>query len=384
MAKATPICRQEWTLSPQKVEEIDNSLAKFFFACNISLNVTESPIFREFVNQLNPAYKVPSRKKLSTKLLEKVYTEVSEKLKSEEETDGVLLVDGWKNSSANTKNVVCTIYTQDHRSLFLHLWDFSELRETGDELALVIDEAIVMAKEKYNINIYAVVSDNASNMMRMGRLVDVWHATCNSHSANLLLKSLVSSKFSEAMNKLLREFKTSRAERELKKRKGTRIMLACETRWCTYQDTFRCALKNLDIMRQLVHEGIVVPKEANRALLNDSSLASQLQDALVLFDPVCQLVNTCQAADRTLADATELWLTLNIPVVDNRIDETLNKRLDKVLQPVGLVANFFHPVYRGQQFTHLGLFNSKVETFLKEELAQDSLEWQGLEEYVGN
>lgn len=374
--------RQGSNLSSDQVEDIDMALAEFFFGCNVSFNVVESDLFRRFVKSLNSSYNVPSRKKLSTTLLEKVYTKITAKLKSEEEVDGVLLIDGWKNSSANTKNVVCTVYTQNHKSLFLHSWDFSELRETGDELALVIDEAVVMAKEMYNVNIYAVVSDNASSMMRMGRLVNIWHTTCHSHSANLLLKTLVSTKFAESLNKLLREFKSSRGERELKKRHGTRIMLACETRWCTYRDTFRCCLKNLDIMRDLVKEGIVVPKKANRELLEDCSLSAQLLDAIILFDPVCQLVNTCQAASRNIADAAELWLTLNIPVVDDKVDEVLDKRLDKVLQSITLTANFLHPVYQGKQFAHLESFNSKVELFLQEELThQYPQELHGLDEY---
>lgn len=226
--------------------------------------------------------------------------------------NGVLLIDGWKNSSANTKNVVCTIQTQDGKSIFLHSWDFSELRETGDELVRVIDEAVAMAKDRFNINIYAVVSDNASSMMKMGRLVEVWHTTCHSHSGNLLLKSLVDVKFAESINKLLREFRTPLAERELKRRKGTRIMIACDTRWCSYRDTFRCCLKNLNIMRQLVEEGLVTPKQPS--LLNDSTLSDQLRDSIIIFDPICELVNKCQATHCKIADAAEYWLSLNISV----------------------------------------------------------------------
>ncbi|XP_015120960.1 uncharacterized protein LOC107043818 [Diachasma alloeum] len=288
---------------------VDLALAEFFFGCNVPFNVVESDLFKRFVNSLNPSYRVPSRKKLATKLLNKVHTQVIEKQKYTVAINGVLLIDGWKNSSANTKNVVCTIQTQDGNSMFLNSWDFSELRETGDELATVIDEAVAMAKQRFNIDIYAVVSDNASAMMRMGRLVQVWHSSCHSHSANLLLKSLVDKEFAESINKLLREFKTPRGERELKKRGGTRIMLACDTRWCTYRDTFRCCLKNLDIMRQLVQDEIVVLKKPNRDLLDSNTLAAQLQDYIVMFDPVCMLVNKCQATDCTIADAAELWLS---------------------------------------------------------------------------
>ncbi|XP_015118534.1 uncharacterized protein LOC107042145 [Diachasma alloeum] len=359
---------------PSNSDAIDVALAEFFFGCNVSFNVVESDLFRRFVKILNPSYKCPSRKKLATKLLDTIHVRVIEKMRYPEPMEGVLLIDGWKNSSANTKNVVCTIQTHDGNSIFLYSWDFSELRETGDELARVIDEAVAMAKEKFNVLIHAVVSDNASAMMRMGRLVEVWHSTCSSHSGNLFLKSLVDSKFAESINKLLREFKTPRAERELKKRKGSRIMLACETRWCSYRDTFRCCLRNLDLMRQLVDEQIVILKNINAELLNDSTLADKLQDYIVLFDLVCELVNKCQASDCKIADAAEYWLSLNVPVDDAKVDATLDARLDKVLQPIALVANFLHPKYQGQKFAHLEVFNAKVIEFRNTELGVENPE----------
>lgn len=41
---------------------IDLALAKFIFGCNISFNVVESNLFKDFIKLLNPDYKVPSRK----------------------------------------------------------------------------------------------------------------------------------------------------------------------------------------------------------------------------------------------------------------------------------------------------------------------------------
>lgn len=44
---------------------IDLALSKFFFSCNISFNVIESNLFKDFIKLLNPDYNIPSRKKLS-------------------------------------------------------------------------------------------------------------------------------------------------------------------------------------------------------------------------------------------------------------------------------------------------------------------------------
>ena len=81
-----------------------------------------------------------------------------------------LLLDGWKNSTANTKNVVAVVSlnaTNEH--IFLDSWNFSPLKETAEALSEVVNSCIDIARIKYNINIYAVVTDNASNMKSMGK-----------------------------------------------------------------------------------------------------------------------------------------------------------------------------------------------------------------------
>ncbi|EFN75512.1 hypothetical protein EAI_03536, partial [Harpegnathos saltator] len=50
---------------------IDEALTKFFFGCNISFSVVESVHFKNFISILNPTYKLPTRKTLSTSILDK-------------------------------------------------------------------------------------------------------------------------------------------------------------------------------------------------------------------------------------------------------------------------------------------------------------------------
>lgn len=128
---------------------IDLALAKFFFGCNISFSVVESNLFEEFIKLLNPEYKIPSRKKLSNQLLDKVHNEIIYKTVKEHETVGVLLIDGWKNSAANTKLIICKIYTVMDNNMYLNSWDLTGERETGDLLIKIVDEAMKIAKSKF-------------------------------------------------------------------------------------------------------------------------------------------------------------------------------------------------------------------------------------------
>lgn len=78
---------------------------------------------------------------------------------------------------------------------FLDAWDLTDFVETATKLSQIVVESISLGKSIYNTNIYAVVSDNARAMLKMGRDVNldnnIWPSTCSSHTANLLAKDVL-------------------------------------------------------------------------------------------------------------------------------------------------------------------------------------------------
>lgn len=164
--------------------------------------------FKHFCKALCPSYKPPSRKVLSGRLLNDVHSKLCEYKKFRRSS--ALLIDGWKNENANTKNAATG------ETLYLESFDFTGISETGTELGKIVEVCVNFAKEKYNTEIYAVVSDNAANMMKMGRLANIWHLTCNSHTGNLLAKDLVASRISSQVKQVLKEFRGLNLEKELK------------------------------------------------------------------------------------------------------------------------------------------------------------------------
>lgn len=95
--------------------------------------------------------------------------EIMEMDKSSVGKESVLLIDGWKNSSNNSKQVVTMLQTTENDFCFLDAHDFTDVPETGDELKIVCDISSEQAEEKYGSDVYAAVSDNAKNMLSMGR-----------------------------------------------------------------------------------------------------------------------------------------------------------------------------------------------------------------------
>lgn len=199
----------------------------------------ESTYFKAFIIQIRPSYILPSRKTLSTTLLDTTHNEL---IKSDlHKTNSVLLIDGWKNENANTKNVAAMFYNSSGQHGFLDAWGLSGSSETKVKLAEIVSKSI--AKERYNTDIFSVVSDNVVNMIKMSKIVDIWHMTCNSHTGNLA-KELVSPTVANKVNIVLKAFTESDIEHNSLKHGGSRITLPCKTRWCSNRDSFKNLLKH--------------------------------------------------------------------------------------------------------------------------------------------
>lgn len=161
-------------VSDKELDELHTKLCSFFFGCNIPFNVIESDHFKNFIKALRPAYALhlPGRKALSSTLLEKEYERCLKMSKDFINSESVLLIDGWKNTSNNTKTVVTILHNAKGPAAFLNAWDVTSESETSDKLTDLVNKSIQIAMDLYGTTIYAVVSDNAASMIKMGKSVD--------------------------------------------------------------------------------------------------------------------------------------------------------------------------------------------------------------------
>lgn len=226
---------------------IDNAVATFFFACNIPFVNSESEHFIRMVQELDPEYTPPSRKTIEDSLLNRIFEEHRNLVRQDQVQDGILMIEGWKNSVSNTKNVVAIVRTTNGENMFLNSWNFNMLRETGEALSNVADECVEIALNTFNIDIYCVLTNNASNMINMGQHVDhLWHLKCNSHSGNLLFRSFTNEALANNVALIVKDFKSPNLESQLINAGGRKMIAAGETRWCSKRDSFQRCLQNFN------------------------------------------------------------------------------------------------------------------------------------------
>lgn len=375
-------------VTPADSDKIDMLLAEFFFGCNVPFSACDSKYFKKLINALRPAYSPPNRKKLAGALLNKVHSTIEVKnndLVKNMNNEAILLIDGWTNSNSNRHNIVTMLATAQDHKIFLESYDISEGRETSANITEIVQKAVALAKEKFDIDVYAVVSDNAPNMTCMGRAIqpDLMYTTCNSHTGNLLAKDVIAIKKYEALMakvmKVQKEFKKPGLESRLKTAGGKKPVLYSVIRFASTRNAIKSFLENLSFMKQVsandenIESDTTNPDTAITQLLFNATFVESVKNLLSILDPIAKLINSSQKSDFSAADAIEEWFELfeNAPREITSIVEARCKKSD-VFNNVTMTANFFHPVYRGRKLNESQ--QQQVNDYIFDSLESDALE----------
>lgn len=380
-------------VKPIEAENLDLLLAEFFFGCNIPFRVVESKYFKKFVNALRPAYNPPHRRLLAGNLLDKTHEKIEKRnmqLIKRMDKKATLLVDGWQNSSSNRHYVATMLATSNDQKIFLESFNFSTLRETGDNLFDAVQQAIVLAKDRYDTVVYAMLTDNAFNMQKMGKgannFLDILYSTCNAHSANLLAGDILQQKeFEKVMKKVMKiqkDFRRTALANRLSDAGGHKPVLSCTTRWTSQRGAAKSMIKNLSAMKTVtaacdaeaeLDKDVIKPKRYVVSLLFNEEFPASVRKLLTILNPVAELTKFCQKSTASSADAAEKWLELLAdgpedlkPFLEYRIAQS------NVLNTVTMTANYLHPTYRGKRLSQDQL--KEVNTYLLDKLDDDQLE----------
>lgn len=364
----------------------DLACAKYFYSCNIPFDCANNDYFKVFCRNLNSAYEPPTPQQLTGPLLDSVYEEM-EKMNTaalHENSIVSLLIDGWKNERTNSK-IVVLIADNCVERIFLHAVNISMEHETTEKLLEIVHEVIGLTKKKYNVTVAAVVSNNASAYVNMGRaLIDenILFTTCNARAGNLLIKDYLN-EFDEEncvmknVDKIVNEFKKGDKELSLIAYGGKKANETCFSRWNSRINSLNWLICNLNEIRLVCEQQtrsddeLVAPEIAK--LLNDDIFIENAQKISNALDLVAKLIDKCQCSNATLADAVEYWLEL-IETAPPELKSLAERRCEKsnVFNEYALTANLLHPKYRGRKFSLKQM--TEAEIFLCKKLEEDELE----------
>lgn len=344
---------------------LDNKLAKCFSSCSWSFRSVENVYFKDFIEtclSIEPAkinYRLPTRQTLSKILVPRLHAELNIiKKRLLQNTESVLMVDGWKNKSKKRKFFVMTLRNINVDQAFLSFEDVTSQIEDGDNLSEHIVKAVKFARSEYQTHVCAITNDNeatvkaaarkASNKLKLDNFhdVDLLLSTCFSHSGNLLLQTIVDATFAEQLKEVVTVFNSSRNPGLLLDHGGYQMQCFPQTRWCYIVSTCECVWKNLKAMKTVSQlDASNVPGHIVE-IISSVDFQRKLVDTIRLLTPICKLINASQDPRVNIADGTDLWLQLKLSSDD--FDEDIEERKLKAIPDVAYAAYWMHHKYTGE------------------------------------
>lgn len=310
------------SISDGDIQNLHSVLAKAIYVSGTPLSIVEHPLWKSFFDQLQPLYKLPTRKTLSTSLLEKTYKEMYHELKDEIMSQKVLhlQLDGWSNCR---NEGIINILISKPEPAFIKSLATGENRHTGE----YISEEILKTMSDYGANKFAtLIGDNGSNIQRAFRLVKqiyphVTYLNCTAHTLNLLCKSIVKipviNNFKDIAIHAIKAVKKSQVLTSLlakivqEKGAGETLKLPCDTRWGSYCTSFK-SVENTKIALQTlaVHEKarLLLPAE-ERSVLLDDSFWEMIRECIKILEPISDAIFKLESNDHNIH---KVFLTLKI------------------------------------------------------------------------
>lgn len=208
----------------------DNDIAKMIYATNSTFQLVENPFFIKMIQSLHPGYKPPSRHQIGGKLLDDVYIETIDKIKTNLSKKSLCMaIDGWSN--AHNEPLVCVSVTdmQDGGVYLVDTHDTQHHSHTADYLENIANQSITKIENQFECKILSVVSDNAANMVKMRKNLNMDHEEiifygCSAHILNLLARDVKISGIKDHVVQIIKYFKHHHVPSALYKQAGGKCL----------------------------------------------------------------------------------------------------------------------------------------------------------------
>jgi hypothetical protein len=178
MGQQTTLDGYAYSFSQKDQEEMEKLLARAFYSAGISFNIIDNPDFCIFLKKACSAFKIPSRHKLSTTILDAEYNSLKKDVDDVLEKKEYLCItsDGWSNiKKTSIINYMVTI----PQPIFYKSIPTHEERHTAENISAGIKQTINEVGEE---KVVAIITDNAPNMKA------AWEILKNEYPHKVIIK----------------------------------------------------------------------------------------------------------------------------------------------------------------------------------------------------
>ncbi|CAG8509983.1 11750_t:CDS:2, partial [Scutellospora calospora] len=364
-------------LSIRDKTSINRQLLRAIISSNIPLSFVEDPEVIKLFNMLKPGYQLPSRKWISTDILDNVYENVQHGVQQFISDSKFLTLsgDGWTNVSKNSMlNFIVT--NEKHESQILKIENCSNQRHTGDYIFAIYKEIGISLGDKW----IAFISDSGPDFKKAQRLIredpeignKVLTILCMAHQTNLLVKKIVESSFFKPVIKkmliIINHFRNSNLAlsklRELVGNTTLKPQYPCITRWATFTKASETILQIQTSLKviALMHSSYLISRIQENSIIidtiNDNEFWTKLELFYELLKPYDYIIKILETENATLGQVAASWAwlreTINKSSLINDDDfqdfliMEIDNRWEKIFNPIYLITWFLHPYHHGE------------------------------------
>ncbi|XP_076581873.1 E3 SUMO-protein ligase ZBED1-like [Chaetodon auriga] len=242
-------------LSAERQRKITDKLTRFICKDMRPINISQGSGFKDFVQELEPRYAVPSRATISDRVV-KLYDATKDNIKKMLSGENIsLTTDGWTSIATEAYVTVTAHFINDDWEMKDIILKTAEVQET--HTAEHVAECIANILGEYNVrpqSVLSITTDNAANYINaVERHLQVANVPCMVHTINLAVrKGLTVRAIESPINRLKAtalHFNKSTTDSyllESKQRllgvKPAKLINDCATRWnSTYDMVCRAA-----------------------------------------------------------------------------------------------------------------------------------------------
>lgn len=288
---------EKYKLNSERRQKLNRKLAEFISKDMRPINVIQGAGFKDFINELDPCYTLPTRKTLMNKIIPRLHTETMVKLQNElnEIKEAAVTTDGWTSNVGDKYNSYTIHYINwsakepTLQSKLLECAPFEAERGTSIELEKELERVSVKfhIKDKIVLNI----ADNASDIQHALEIFGVPQLGCCAHKINLIANYAINnhtkvSDVKSKLTKLAKLLKTSAGAKKvfakcLKKVgiKGKSTLISfVKTRWNCVYHMFERAMEMKDALTLFFTEYKLNPEDILKS--NDYKLIDEILPVL--------------------------------------------------------------------------------------------------------
>ncbi|XP_063217395.1 uncharacterized protein LOC134528077 [Bacillus rossius redtenbacheri] len=360
-------------MTPTAKDKANELLAKAIYVSGAPLSMVEHPLWQEFFKLIRPAYSLPTRKSVSTTLLDAEFAKTQNRIKGiiADARNLALQCDGWSNLRNES---ILNFIINTPQPVFVDSINTKDNCHTGEYIAGEM-KTILM---KYDPRKFLVViGDNASNMKKAGELVEnefphIVSIGCIAHTLHLLCNDIVKCEsVSNCFKRVVDIIKTIKQSHiltsvlsEINETKGnkTTLHLPVVTRWGSFLHCLDSMMNNRVSLQTLaVSEkvGNAISKDIKTNILDDDVFWIRIEKLANLLRPVVSWISRLESdklnIHNTHGALAEIEDALKVSLPESPLSKSDEKivlmkmetRKEFALKPIHLAACMLHPSSQG-------------------------------------